>query len=103
MAREGERPAGRRLGHVAGGESFRGPIELAGVLENGRTSFAATWLGRCWAYALGRGLEYYDACAVDHIVEATHQGGDRFSVLVNEIVRSEPFLKRRGSGARHGS
>jgi hypothetical protein len=90
-------------GTLPGGESFRGPIELAGVLGKRQDVFRRHLARTLLAYALGRGLEYYDACAVDHIVEATHQGGDRFSVLVNEIVRSEPFLKRRGSGTRHGS
>ena len=48
-------------------------------------------------YALGRGLEDYDRCAVDQIVDAVAAGrvsGSRRLVL--EIVRSDPFLKRRG-------
>ena len=90
-------------GILPGGESFRGPIELVGVLGKRQDVFRRHLARTLSAYALGRGLEYYDACAIDRIVEATRQGGDRFSVLVNEIVRSEPFLKRRGNGARHGS
>ena len=33
-------------------------------------------------YALGRGLEYYDRCAVDKILEALDKDDDRFSTLV---------------------
>jgi hypothetical protein len=90
-------------GALPGGESFRGPIELVGVLSKRQDAFRRHLARTLLTYALGRGLEYYDACAVDRIVEATRERGDRFSILVNEIVRSEPFLKRRGSGARHGS
>ncbi|HUE14918.1 MAG TPA: DUF1592 domain-containing protein, partial [Planctomycetaceae bacterium] len=90
-------------GTLPGGESFRGPVELVGVLGKRQDAFRRHLTRTLLTYALGRGLEYYDACAVDQIVEATRQGGDRFSVLVNEIVRSEPFLKRRGGGARNGS
>ena len=90
-------------GTLPGGESFRGPLELVGVLSKRQDAFRRHLARTLLTYALGRGLEYYDACAVDGIVEATREHGDRFSVLVNEIVRSEPFLKRRGRGARNGS
>jgi hypothetical protein len=90
-------------GTLPGGESFRGPIELVGVLAKRQDAFRRHLARTLLTYALGRGLEYYDACAVDRIVEATHQGGDRFSALVTEIVHSEPFLKRRGGGDRNGS
>jgi hypothetical protein len=90
-------------GTLPGGESFRGPLELVGVLSKRQEAFRRHLARTLLTYALGRGLEYYDACAVDRIVEATREHGDRFSVLVNEIVRSEPFLKRRGRGVRNGS
>ena len=47
-------------------------------------------------YALGRGLEYYDRCAVDRIVGALAENDYRFSTLVLEVVKSEPFQMRRG-------
>jgi hypothetical protein len=90
-------------GELPGGVSFRGPLELVGVLTKRQDEFRRHLARTLLTYALGRGLEYYDDCAVDRIVEATREHGDRFSVLVNEIVRSEPFLKRRGGGARNGS
>ncbi len=30
-------------------------------------------------YALGRGLEYYDRCAIDEIVSKVEEGNHRFS------------------------
>ena len=47
-------------------------------------------------YALGRGLEYYDARAVRKIAGDLAQSGYRFSALVSAIVKSEPFRLRRG-------
>jgi hypothetical protein len=90
-------------GELPGGVTFRGPIELVGVLAKRQDAFRHHLSRTLLTYALGRGLEYYDDCAIDRLVEATREHGDRFSVLVNEIVRSEPFLKRRGGGARNGS
>jgi hypothetical protein len=88
-------------GSLPGGESFRGPIELIGVLGKRQDAFRRHLARTLLTYALGRGLEYYDACAVDRIVEGTRQGGDRFTVLIGEIVRSEPFVMRRAeSGVR---
>ena len=46
-------------------------------------------------FALGRGLDYPDACAVDGIVAAMAENNNAFSTLVLEIVRSDPFQKRR--------
>jgi hypothetical protein len=45
-------------------------------------------------YALGRGLEYYDACAVNDILKGLAKGDYRFSALVVEIAKSDPFQKR---------
>ena len=45
-------------------------------------------------YAVGRGLEYYDQCAIDKIKNALEQDDYRFSRLVLEIVKSDPFQKQ---------
>ena len=47
-------------------------------------------------YALGRGLEFYDKAAVERISHQVAQKGNQFSGLVIEIVKSDPFQKRRG-------
>jgi hypothetical protein len=56
--------------------------------------FARSLSEKVLTYALGRGLEYYDKCAVDKIVETLDKNDHRFSVLLTEVVKSEPFLMR---------
>jgi hypothetical protein len=45
---------------------------------------------------LGRGLEYYDKCAVDQITKGMARNRYRFSGLILEVVKSAPFQMRRG-------
>jgi hypothetical protein len=45
-------------------------------------------------YAVGRGPQYYDQCAIDKILNQLEQDGYRFSRLVLEVVRSDPFQKQ---------
>ncbi len=47
-------------------------------------------------YALGRGLEYFDAPAVRQLVRNLAQNNNRWSSLVLGIVKSTPFQMRRG-------
>ena len=51
-------------------------------------------------YALGRGLEYYDAPAVRAIVRNAARDDYRFSSLITGIVQSAPFQMRRASATR---
>jgi hypothetical protein len=46
-------------------------------------------------FALGRGVEYYDAPAVRKIVKDAARDGYRFSSLILGIVKSAPFQMRR--------
>jgi len=50
-------------------------------------------------YALGRGLEYYDAPAVRKIVRDAAPSQYRWSAIVLGIVRSLPFQQRMSSEA----
>jgi hypothetical protein len=88
-------------GSLPGGQSFRGPTELIGVLSKRQDAFRRHFAETLLAYALGRGVEYYDRCALERIVDGTRRGDDRFSALVTEIVRSDPFLLRRGGANRN--
>ena len=60
-----------------------------GVLAN------AAYLGLTYT-ALGRGLEFYDQCAVEQIAKGLARNKFRFSALINEVVKSVPFQSRRG-------
>ncbi len=52
-------------------------------------------------FALGRGIEYYDAPAVRKIVRDAEKDDYRFSSLILGIVKSVPFQMRRAE--RNGS
>ena len=87
-------------GELPGGRSFRGPKELRQVLLDRREEFRRCLAEKLLTYALGRGLEWYDACAVERIAGRMAAEGDRFSVLVEEIVKSPAFRKRESTSAR---
>ena len=50
--------------------------------------FAATLTEKLLTFALGRGVEYYDAPAVRKILREAEPGGYRFSSLILGIVKS---------------
>jgi cytochrome c5 len=80
-----------------------GAGELRGVagLENGLLSrpelFVGTLTEKLLTFALGRGIEYYDAPAVRKIVRDAANNGYRFSSLILGIVKSTPFQLRTSS------
>lgn len=83
-------------GTLPSGASFRGPEQLKAILKSRSREFARCLTVKMLTYALGRGLEDFDQCAVDKIVERLIAANYRFSALVQGIVESDPFLKRRG-------
>ena len=89
------------FGKLVSGEDFKGPVELNKILAtNKRKEFVHCIVEKMLTYALGRGLEFYDKCAQDEIARGLEKNGDKFSVLVLEIVKSVPFQLRRGEGDR---
>jgi hypothetical protein len=85
-------------GVLPGGQSFRGPAELKAILRGKKELFAHCLTEMMLTYAMGRGLEYYDKCAVDAILKALDENNDRFSTLVVEVIKSEPFQMRTATG-----
>jgi hypothetical protein len=83
-------------GVLPGGKMFKGPAELKTILLEKRDLFNRCIVEKMLTYALGRGLEYYDKSTVDRVVSALEKDGGRFSTLVTEIAKSEPFRLRRG-------
>ena len=81
------------------GESFTGPAELKKVLLNRREQFVRNLTEKMLAYALGRGLEYYDQPTVKEITDGLAKNGYKSSTLVLEIVKSYPFRYRRNAAA----
>jgi mono/diheme cytochrome c family protein len=83
-------------GTLPGGQSLRDPAELKAVLKGRAEEFGRCLAEKMLTYALGRGLEPADKCTVDQVVAALAKDQYKFSRLVLEIVKSEPFQKRRG-------
>ncbi len=83
-------------GTLPTGESFNGPEEMIAVLRSRKTQFGRCVAEKMLTYALGRGLEYYDRCAIDKIM-IDLDSDDRFSVLVTGIIQSAPFQLRRNN------
>src|SRR5438128_1477728 len=84
-------------GKLVTGETFNGPAELKTILhKRKRDDFVHCLTEKMLTYALGRGLEYYDKCAVDQITKRLAKDRYRFSTLILEIVKSTPFEMRRG-------
>jgi hypothetical protein len=83
-------------GELPGGAKFDGPAELRQVLLGKADQFRSCFAEKLLTFALGRGLEYYDKCALDGIVAASKADGDKFSAMVLAIVKSDPFQKRKG-------
>lgn len=87
-------------GELPGGSRFNGPMELIQLLKQKAPEFRRCLAEKMLTYALGRGLEYYDRCAVDTITANMEKADNRFSSLVLEIVKSQPFLYRRGEATK---
>jgi hypothetical protein len=86
-------------GTLVSGESFNGPDGLKQILlKQKRDEFIRCLAEKVLTYALGRGLEYYDKCALDEITKRMARDRYRFSTLVLEVTRSVPFQMRRGEG-----
>ncbi len=88
-------------GKLFTGESFNGPAELKTLLLNEkRDQFVRCLSEKLLTFALGRGLEHYDKCAVDQIVKDLARDQYKFSSLISEIAHSVPFQMRRGEAQR---
>ena len=78
------------------GTTLDGIADLKQILKDRKQEFVRCLTEKLLTYALGRGLEYYDRPTVDRIVAQLEAEGYRSSVLVTEIVKSDPFRLRRG-------
>jgi cytochrome c5 len=84
-------------GALPGIDAFRGVAGLEQGLMSRPELFAGTLTEKLLTFALGRGVEYYDASAVRKIVRDAERDGYRFSSLIIGIVKSVPFQNRRSS------
>jgi hypothetical protein len=85
-------------GTLPGGKTFAGPAQLKAILKEKAPQFCRCLTEKMLTYAIGRGMEPYDKCAVDRIGDAVSKDQYRFQTLVIEVVKSDPFLRRRAKG-----
>ncbi len=81
-------------GVLLDGTKVNGPRELRAALMAQGTQFVNTVTGKLLTYALGRGLEYYDAPTVRAIDRAAAADDYRWSAIVLGIVKSPEFQMR---------
>ena len=83
-------------GILPDGTRFQGPVELQRVLiESKSEEFVNTVTEKLLTYALGRGVESYDAPAIRSIIREAAPDDYRWSSLILGIVKSTPFQMRR--------
>lgn len=88
-------------GQLVTGEKFSNVMELKEILISSRKEdFYRCLTEKMLTYALGRGVEYYDAPTVDRIVERLLDQEGNMAELIYGVVESIPFQKRRGDGDR---
>jgi hypothetical protein len=81
-------------GSLADGTEFVGVAGLEEALLKRPEMFVQTLTEKLMTFALGRGLEHYDAPAVRRIISDTKKENYRFSKIVVGIAKSVPFQMR---------
>jgi cytochrome c5 len=94
---EGEGDPIDASGALPGAGEFRGVTGLEDALLSRPEMFTSALTEKLLVFALGRGIEYYDAPAVRTIVRDTAKDRYRFSSIILGIVKSTPFQMRRSA------
>ena len=84
-------------GVLPDGRRFEGPSGLRAELLRSPDQFMHTVTEKLLTYALGRGVEHFDAPAIRAIVRAAERDEYRFASVVSGIVNSTPFKLRKAS------
>ena len=82
-------------GVLLDGTKVEGPAALQRAFVAQKQQFVKAVTEKMLTYALGRGLEYYDAPAVRGIVHGGAADDYRWSSMILGIVKSAPFQMRR--------
>jgi hypothetical protein len=85
-------------GALPDGSTFNSPEELKAVLFERKDVIMRNLVEKLLGYALGRGLTLEDSCTVDQILDRLRETGYNAHTLILEIVRSEPFRYKAGTG-----
>jgi hypothetical protein len=88
-------------GQLITGERFSDVRDLARVIASERRhDFYRCLAEKLLTFAIGRGVEYYDAATIDAIIDKLETDNGRMRTLIYGICESAPFQKRRGEGER---
>jgi hypothetical protein len=82
-------------GGLPDGSEFDGVNGLERAIMKRPEIFVGTVTEKLMTYALGRGVEYYDAPAVRKILSGARENEYRFSSIILGITASTPFQMRR--------
>lgn len=82
-------------GGLPDGSTFEGVAGLQKALMSRPEIFVTTLSEKLLTYALGRGVESYDAPAIRSVVRNARAKDYRFSSMITGIVSSTPFQMRR--------
>lgn len=92
--RDGRDPV-NATGKLPDGTQFNGVGDLKQLLSTDRKDqFTRCIAEKMLIYAIGRGTEYYDKCAIDEIMAYVRQNEYKFAYLIAGIIESEPFQKQ---------
>ncbi|MCY4029836.1 MAG: DUF1592 domain-containing protein [Acidobacteria bacterium] len=98
----GHMPGGTAIdasGSMPDGTAFDGPAGMRDLLVRNPEQFATVVTEKLLIYALGRGVEHYDAPAVRQILRDAAGNGYGLASLVVGVVKSTPFRMRQAQGA----
>jgi cytochrome c5 len=76
------------------GSQFAGVEGLRAYLAENKEDFVRTLSGKLLAYAMGRGIEYYDQPAIRKIAREAAANDYRWSSVILGVVNSTPFSSR---------
>jgi hypothetical protein len=84
-------------GKLVTGEKFKDVAALKEILANKRKQDLYRCISeKLLTYAIGRGVEYYDSTTIDQLTRRMEKNGGTLRELIQGIVESAPFQKRRG-------
>jgi len=82
-------------GELPTGEQIKNPGDLIRLIREKKSEqFVRTLTEKLMTYAIGRGIEYYDRCAIDKILSDTSKNDYRFKDLLLAILSSDPFQRK---------
>jgi hypothetical protein len=81
-------------GELPDGQKFDGPEGLKKILREKQDLVANAITEKMLTYATGRGMESFDRCTIDKIILALEDHEYKFSTLILEVIKSDPFQRR---------